>query len=151
MYFPGDPLLEFDPIFLSVRDEASLARLTRRFDWSTTEEERALGYHFDIVIGGHLATPMDPPHDRRVPAPAVADDRPVLPLRLRLASPSGRDFRLRRPEARTISVHVRSTAPAPLSPTPWSRSICPAPRLGPGRTPARFGRYRTDPAGAFRS
>jgi protocatechuate 3,4-dioxygenase, beta subunit len=60
MYFPGDPLLDYDPIFLSVRDTASRARLISSFDWSTTQEERGLGYRFDIVVGGHLATPVDP-------------------------------------------------------------------------------------------
>jgi protocatechuate 3,4-dioxygenase beta subunit len=61
MYFPGDPLLAFDPIFSSVRDPKARARLVSSFDWSTTEEERALGYCFDVVIGGHLATPVGPP------------------------------------------------------------------------------------------
>ena len=27
------------------------------FDLGTTEEEWALGYRFDVVVGGHLATP----------------------------------------------------------------------------------------------
>jgi len=59
MYFPGDPLLEFDPIFQSVRDPAGRSRLISSFDWDTTEEERALGYRFDIVVGRHLATPFE--------------------------------------------------------------------------------------------
>ena len=59
MYFPGDPLFEFDPIFMSVRDERARTRLISNFDWDTTEEEFALGYHFDIVVGGHLATPLE--------------------------------------------------------------------------------------------
>jgi protocatechuate 3,4-dioxygenase beta subunit len=59
MYFPGDPLFEFDPIFNSVRDEAARRRMVSAFDWETTEEEFALGYRFDVVIGGHLATPPD--------------------------------------------------------------------------------------------
>lgn len=61
MYFPGDPLLPFDPIFNSVRDEASRGLLVSSFDWETTEEAWALGYRFDIVVGGHLATPPDRP------------------------------------------------------------------------------------------
>jgi protocatechuate 3,4-dioxygenase, beta subunit len=61
MYFPGDPLLDHDPIFLSVRDPAGRARLVSSFDWATTQEELALGYCFDIVVGGHLGTPVDPP------------------------------------------------------------------------------------------
>ena len=59
MYFPGDPLLDYDPIFLSVREPAGRARLISSFDWATTQEERALGYCFDIVVGGHLATPVE--------------------------------------------------------------------------------------------
>jgi protocatechuate 3,4-dioxygenase beta subunit len=58
MYFPGDPLLDFDPIFQAVRDPGARARLVARFDWTTTEPELALGYRFDIVTGGHLATPV---------------------------------------------------------------------------------------------
>lgn len=61
MYFPGDPLLEFDPIFNSVRDERARRRLVSSFDWATTEEEWALGYRFDVVVGGHLATPVEDP------------------------------------------------------------------------------------------
>lgn len=59
MYFPGDPLLAFDPIFNAVRDQAARDRLVSRFDWSTTQESFALGYRFDIVIGGHLGLPVD--------------------------------------------------------------------------------------------
>jgi protocatechuate 3,4-dioxygenase beta subunit len=61
MYFPGDPLLDFDPIFQAVRDARARARLVSRFDWETTEPELALGYRFDIMIGGHLATPAESP------------------------------------------------------------------------------------------
>ena len=60
MYFPGDPLLDFDPIFQAVRDPGARARLVSRFDWPTTEPDLALGYRFDVVIGGHLATPAEP-------------------------------------------------------------------------------------------
>ncbi len=59
MYFPGDPLLAHDPIYLSVRDEQARERLVSSFDWQTTEEEWALGYRFDVVLGGHLATPVE--------------------------------------------------------------------------------------------
>jgi len=57
MYFPGDPLFEFDPIFNSV-SEGARGRLISAFDLDTTVEEWALGYHFDVVVGGHLVTPM---------------------------------------------------------------------------------------------
>ena len=46
MYFPGDPLFDADPIFQS-------------FDWQTTTPEWALGYRFDIVLGGPAATPLE--------------------------------------------------------------------------------------------
>ena len=59
MYFPGDPLLEFDPIFRSVRDERARERLISSFDLDTTEEQWALGYRFDVVVGGHLGIPLD--------------------------------------------------------------------------------------------
>jgi protocatechuate 3,4-dioxygenase, beta subunit len=59
MYFPGDPLLDFDPIFQSVRDPNARARLISSFDWETTEPEWALGYRFDIVLGGPAATPLE--------------------------------------------------------------------------------------------
>jgi protocatechuate 3,4-dioxygenase beta subunit len=54
MYFPGDPLLDHDPIFLSVRNEQARHALIARFDLDTTEEGWALGYRFDIVVGNHL-------------------------------------------------------------------------------------------------
>ncbi len=62
MYFPGDPLFAFDPIFNSIRDERARERLVSRFDLSLTEPEWALGYRFDIVLGGRDATPLEDPH-----------------------------------------------------------------------------------------
>jgi protocatechuate 3,4-dioxygenase beta subunit len=50
MYFPGDPLCPFDPIFNSVRDEAARGRLVATFDPEATEPEWALAYRFDIVL-----------------------------------------------------------------------------------------------------
>jgi protocatechuate 3,4-dioxygenase beta subunit len=50
MYFPGDPLFEFDPIFQSVRDEQARARLIADFELERTQPEWALGYRFDIVL-----------------------------------------------------------------------------------------------------
>ena len=58
MYFPGDPLFAYDPIFNSVRDEKARERLVCRFDLALTEPEWALGYRFDIVLGGREATPI---------------------------------------------------------------------------------------------
>jgi protocatechuate 3,4-dioxygenase beta subunit len=59
MYFPGDPLFDADPIFQSVRDPKRRAGLVCSFDWETTEQEWALGYRFDIVLGGPAATPLE--------------------------------------------------------------------------------------------
>ncbi len=59
MYFPGDALLEFDPIFNSVQDPEARARLVSAFDWETTIPETALGYRFDIVLRGTDETPME--------------------------------------------------------------------------------------------
>ena len=59
MYFPGDPLFELDPIFQSVRDPAARSRLVCAFDLETTVEEWALGYGFDVVLGGPTETPME--------------------------------------------------------------------------------------------
>jgi len=56
MYFPGDPLLAYDPMYTSVPDEKARARLISSFDWETTIPERALGYRFDIVLSGRDAT-----------------------------------------------------------------------------------------------
>lgn len=59
MYFPGDPLLAFDPIYQSVPDERARARMVSAFDLSLTEPEQALGFRFDIVLRGRDATPME--------------------------------------------------------------------------------------------
>ena len=63
MYFPGDPLFEFDPIFNSIRDPAARERLICQFDIGLTTPSWALGYRFDIVLGGRNATPLEEPHD----------------------------------------------------------------------------------------
>ena len=62
MYFPGDPLLAVDPIVQSIRDEKARARLVSEFDLTVTEPEWALGYRFDIVLGGRQSTPLEEPH-----------------------------------------------------------------------------------------
>ena len=59
MYFPGDPLFEYDPIFQSVSDPKARERLVSKFDLGVTEPEWALGYRFDIVLRGRDATPME--------------------------------------------------------------------------------------------
>ncbi len=59
MYFPGDPLLAFDPIYNSVPDEQARQRMISRFELELTEPEHALGFRFDIVLRGRHATPME--------------------------------------------------------------------------------------------
>lgn len=58
MYFPGDPLLDLDPIYQSsppgVRE-----RLVAKFSIDVTEPAFALGYVFDIVLRGRAATPLE--------------------------------------------------------------------------------------------
>jgi protocatechuate 3,4-dioxygenase beta subunit len=60
MYFPGDPLLPYDPMFMCVPDERARNRLISVFDWESTVPEFALGYRFDIVLRGRDETPQDP-------------------------------------------------------------------------------------------
>jgi protocatechuate 3,4-dioxygenase beta subunit len=59
MYFPGDPLLERDPIYNCTADESARRRLIAAFDWPTTVPEHALGFRFDIVLAGRDATPLE--------------------------------------------------------------------------------------------
>ena len=59
MYFPGDPLMAFDPIFQSVRDPKAQQLMISSFDWETTTPDWCLGYRFDVVLGGRFATPME--------------------------------------------------------------------------------------------
>jgi protocatechuate 3,4-dioxygenase beta subunit len=49
MYFPGDPLLELDPIFNSAPVH-SRHRMVARYDHGLTTERWALGYRFDVVL-----------------------------------------------------------------------------------------------------
>ena len=62
MYFPGDPLFPFDPIFNSIPDERARERLVASFDLGLTEPDWALGFRFDVVVGGREATPLEEPH-----------------------------------------------------------------------------------------
>jgi protocatechuate 3,4-dioxygenase, beta subunit len=63
MYFPGDPLFAFDPIYNSVPDPKVRERMVSKFSLDLTEPEWALGFNFDIVLRGRDATPMEEPHD----------------------------------------------------------------------------------------
>lgn len=58
MYFEGDPLLAYDPIYQSVPDADARTRLVAPFDLELTEPGWALGYRFDIVLRGRDATPQ---------------------------------------------------------------------------------------------
>jgi protocatechuate 3,4-dioxygenase beta subunit len=58
MYFPGDPLFDYDPIFQSIPDLAARQRLIARFSMEQTVGAEMLGYEFDIVLRGRDATPM---------------------------------------------------------------------------------------------
>ena len=59
MYFPNDPLFPYDPIMQSIADAKARERLVSTFDLGLTTPEWALGYHFDIVLGGTGATPFE--------------------------------------------------------------------------------------------
>jgi protocatechuate 3,4-dioxygenase, beta subunit len=59
MYFPGDALLPFDPIFNCTADESARQRLISLFDWENTIPEEALGFRFDIVLSGREETPWE--------------------------------------------------------------------------------------------
>ena len=59
MYFPGDPLLELDPIFHSIADAEARARLVARFSLDATVGGEMLGHVFDIVLRGRGATPFE--------------------------------------------------------------------------------------------
>ena len=56
MYFPGDPLFAYDPIFNSVRDPEARKLMVARFDLETTVPEWSLAYEWDVVLG---ATPLE--------------------------------------------------------------------------------------------
>ena len=58
MYFPGDPLMAFDPI-LQGTPEGARDGMVAKFSMDLTEEGYALGFQFDIVLRGPKATPME--------------------------------------------------------------------------------------------
>jgi len=60
MYFPGDPLLEHDPIYRSVIGAEARRRMIAELDMAATVPAWALGYRFDIVVDGPAATPAEP-------------------------------------------------------------------------------------------
>lgn len=62
MYFPGDPLLKYDPIYQGIPDKKARERLISSFELDLTQPEWALGYRFDIVLAGHSATFFEEGH-----------------------------------------------------------------------------------------
>ncbi|MFD7337566.1 protocatechuate 3,4-dioxygenase subunit beta [Streptomyces violascens] len=60
MYFPGDPLLAYDPILHTVTDQAARDRLVAAYDPELSVRNWSLGYHWDIVLDGPAATLPDP-------------------------------------------------------------------------------------------
>jgi protocatechuate 3,4-dioxygenase beta subunit len=62
MYFPGDPLFPFDPIFNSVRDPHVRERMIARFSIDRSRDHWALAYEWDIVLRGPDETPMEEEH-----------------------------------------------------------------------------------------
>ena len=62
MYFPGDPLFAYDPIFQSVTDPAAQRRLIAAYEHERSVSEFSLGYRFDIVLDGPRATPAEHDH-----------------------------------------------------------------------------------------
>ncbi len=59
MYFPGDPLMPFDPILQSIPEQRGRDLLVARLDLETTVPEWALGYEWDVVLRGRQATPRE--------------------------------------------------------------------------------------------
>jgi protocatechuate 3,4-dioxygenase beta subunit len=59
MYFPGDPMLEYDPIFNCTADAKARDRLISQMDWETTSPQEYIGFRFDLVLRGRDATPIE--------------------------------------------------------------------------------------------
>jgi protocatechuate 3,4-dioxygenase beta subunit len=65
MYFPGDPLFSQDPIFNSIPDPKARERLIARFDLGLTQPDWALGFEWDIVLRGPIATAIERAEDHQ--------------------------------------------------------------------------------------
>jgi protocatechuate 3,4-dioxygenase beta subunit len=59
MYFPGDPLLELDPVYHAIPDVGARERLIPHYDKDLSEAEYALGFRWEIVMRGRSETPME--------------------------------------------------------------------------------------------
>lgn len=55
MYFPGDPLLPLDAIYMSIEDEPARERIVASYEPELGEPGVSLGYKFDIVLRGRVA------------------------------------------------------------------------------------------------
>lgn len=62
MYFPGDPLFEQDPVFMSVPDPVARERLISRFSLGGSVDHFSLAYEWDIHLRGPAATPFEEAH-----------------------------------------------------------------------------------------
>ena len=56
MYFPGDPLFAYDPIFNSVPDPAARERMIATFSIHDTRPDWAPAYEWDVYLRGPAAT-----------------------------------------------------------------------------------------------
>ncbi|MFF4406246.1 protocatechuate 3,4-dioxygenase subunit beta [Streptomyces sp. NPDC001262] len=56
MYFPGDPLLAYDPVLHAVADPAARRSLVAAHDPALDEPMHALGYRWDVVLDGAHTT-----------------------------------------------------------------------------------------------
>jgi protocatechuate 3,4-dioxygenase beta subunit len=59
MYFPGDPLFPYDPIYQSVVEAPVRERMIAGYDHDLTQPEWCTGYRWDIVLGGARRTLME--------------------------------------------------------------------------------------------
>lgn len=59
MYFPGDPLQAYDPIYNCIDDEKAKQRMISNFDLDNTIPSTALAYRYDIILRGRSATYME--------------------------------------------------------------------------------------------
>ena len=55
MYFPGDPLLQYDPMYMGAPEHLR-DTMVSKFSLDVTQPDYALGYVFDIVLRGAKAT-----------------------------------------------------------------------------------------------
>ncbi|GLY31799.1 protocatechuate 3,4-dioxygenase subunit beta [Kineosporia sp. NBRC 101731] len=63
MYFPGDPLFAYDPIYQSITDPADRELLVARYDHDVTTPEWSTGYRWDIVLTGAHHTRFEEPEE----------------------------------------------------------------------------------------